>query len=310
MQNHNLDITLGVGNISMDEKLNGYYQDFSPAIVRITGGIFANLDEEGVPYSGVGNQKKYYIVTVIQYGLMCYDLVQKGIDVDKNMQAIKTCLNWLDRKKEHYKESYVWRSDNNRQYGLKNGWVSGMYQGQAISLYLRAYQLFNDKELLETAEKVFNSFSFTFEDGGFKRIDEQGCLWFEEYPTPNPSYVLNGFIYSMFGILDFYRVTDNKMAKEIWDSCVHTLETNLPKYDVWHWSVYDQLKKQLVSYYYQKNVHVPLMKIMFDLTQKDIFDKYANKWEKNLNNPLHKLVTQIMYRVQPRLMKLKNKLSK
>ena len=108
----------------------------------------------------------------------------------------------------------------------------------------------------------------------------------------------------MFGILDYHRVTNSLAAKKLWDSCLKTLENNLKKYDVWYWSIYDQLKKQLVSYYYQKNVHIPLMEIMFELTKNNLFAKYANKWKKNLNNPFHRLVVKIMYRIQPRVNKL------
>ena len=300
-------LNLGVGNISNEPFLGEYYQDISPSVVHITRGIFASLDENGIPYCINGNQKKYAPVITIQYGLICYDLLLRNINVEKNSEIIKKCLNWLDDNKEEFKDSIVWRSDANSQYNLPEGWISGMYQGQAISLYLRAYQLYNDESYLITAEKIYNSFKYDYNEGGFKRVDKQGCVWFEEYPSATPSYVLNGHIYSIFGILDLYRVTKREEIKELWDSCVHALEVNLPKYDVWYWSVYDQLKEQLVSYYYQKNVHIPLMKIMYLLTSKEIFNKYAVKWERNLNNPVHNFIVKIMYRVQPRVFKLKKR---
>jgi heparosan-N-sulfate-glucuronate 5-epimerase len=298
-------LTLGVGNVSFDTGLGMYYQDISPSIVHIKNGIFASLDEDGIPYVVAGKSRKYYIILTIQYGLSCYDLLQKEIEIKENTLRLQNCLNWIDDQKEEFKDSYVWRSDYNEQYSISKGWISGMYQGQAISLYLRAYQLFNIKRYLNTAEKTFSSFSIDYEDGGFKRIDDKGCIWFEEYPTEKPSFVLNGFIYAMFGILDFYRVTKRTDAKLLWESCVHTLIVNLPKYDVWYWSVYDQLKQELVSYYYQKNVHLPLMKIMFELTDNQLFEEYAVKWERNLNNPIHRLITKIMYRIQPRIKKFK-----
>ena len=48
-------------------------------------------------------------------------------------------------------------------------------------------------------------------------------------------------------------------------------------------------REELVSYYYQKNVHTPLMEIMYQLTGKEVFQFYAQKWMKNLNNPFHNL---------------------
>jgi heparosan-N-sulfate-glucuronate 5-epimerase len=306
----NNDITLGVGNISLEPELKSYYQDVSPSLAHIEGGVFADFDEDGIPYCIEGDVKKYYIVTIIQYALICYDFIQKAEDVSGFTIKFLKCINWLEKKKEVFGDSYVFRSEENYHYNLEAGWVSGMYQGQAISLYLRAYQLTGDDSYLMTAETVFNSFKYDYSEGGFKRIDEKGFLWFEEYPTEKPSYVLNGFIYSMFGLLDLYRVTGNSDAKEMWDECVKTVENNLYKYDVWYWSVYDQLKKELVSYYYQKNVHVPLMQILYCLTGRELFGFYAVKWEKNLKSPFNIVITKIMYRIRPRIFKLKNIITK
>lgn len=297
-------ITLGVGEISLVETLGCYYQDISPALVHIQNNRFASLDENGIPYLITGTSKSYKIVLVIQYALMCFDQIKKDIAVEENTVIFKKCIDWLEKKSEIHHNAKVWRSEKDSQYQLDDGWISGMYQGQALSLYLRAYQYFKLEEYLHSAEKIFSSFSIPWEEGGFVRKDSSGCLWFEEYPGKQPSYVLNGFIYSILGILDFYRVTKNETAKTIWDDCVQTLTKNLHRYDVWYWSVYDQLKKQLVSYYYMKNVHIPLLKIMHQLTNLPIFLSYSKKWGKNLNNPFHRLIFKIMLRIKPRVKRL------
>jgi hypothetical protein len=293
----------------MDTFLGCYYQDISPAIVHINKGVFAKLDNNGIPYMPEGNEKIYPPILVIQYALMQCDFINKGTNREKAKETLLLCLNWLEQHCEPFKDGIVLRNSVNKQYNLPNGWVSGMAQGQLISVFLRAYQLMNDEKYLHLAEKTYNIFKYDYSDGGFKRIDKYGCVWFEEYPSSTPSYVLNGFVYTMLGILDLYRVTNKSETKELWENCVKTLEANLNKYDVWYWSVYDQLKEELVSYYYQKNVHIPLMKILFGLTGKEIFNQHAVKWERNLNNRFHRFVTQIMYRVQPRIRKyLKYKL--
>lgn len=295
---------LGVGNISMSEELGMYYQNISPAMVHISRGVFSKFDEAGIPHRIHEGNIEYKISSIIQYGLMCYDLLKKNQDKPKNEENFFKIINWLEERKEHLNKAAIWRNIDNHQYNLKPGWISGMYQGQALSLYLRAYQLTGNEKYLKTAEGIFKSFNINFEDGGFKRIDKDKNIWFEEYPTKEPSFVLNGFIYSIFGLLDFYRVTQNEKAKKLWVASIKTISENLSKYDVWYWSIYDQKKQQLVSYYYQKNVHVPLMEILFELTQNEIFDKYAKKWKKNLSNPFHRFITQIMYRVKPRLIRI------
>src|SRR3989339_788431 len=296
-----ISLNLDVGNISHETNLGQYYQDISPAIVHISRGIFACLDEKGIPYCIDEKKKNYAPIVTIQYALMCYDLLIRKENIQENKNIFLNCINWLESKKEKFNDGVIWRNSECKQYDLEKGWISGMVHGQAISVYLRAYQLYNDSKYLEVAEAIYKSFKYEYSEGGFKRIDKNGCIWFEEYPTSKPSYVLNGFIYTIFGILDLYRVTRKEEINQLWISCIYTLEVNLKKYDVWYWSVYDQLKKQLVSYYYQKNVHVPLMKIMFLLTNKEIFNTYSVKWEHNWNNPIHQIIVNIMYRVQPRI---------
>jgi hypothetical protein len=298
-------LVLGVGNISFHSELGGYYQDISPSLKHLEDGVFGSIDENGIPYLIHGEQKSYAPITIIQYALANYDLFVKGNRSLKYKERIVNCVNWLVAKSEEFKDAIVIRLKPDSQYNLPNGWISGMVQGQFLSLLLRAFQLLEDRKYLLLAEKVYNSFKYSYDQGGFRKIDQHGYIWFEEYNTKEPSLVLNGFIYTMFGILDYYRVTNEIIAKELWDDCVSTTENNLYKYHTWYWSRYDQNKKQLVSYYYQKNVHVPLMEIMYLLTKKEIFNTYAISWRKSLNSPIHRFVTEIMYRVQPRLKKLK-----
>ena len=304
----NNDLHLGVGNVSHSKELNKYYQDVSPSLYHYqNSSLGGGVDEFGLPYLNQRGEHYYSIVNIIQYGLICHELVKDNIDIEKNTALFLRCTEWLDNHKEDFKDTVVWRTKlKNLQYKIPPNWISGMYQGQAISLFLRAYQLTNNTHYLEVAEKAFELFKYDYNEGGVKRIDKHGCIWFEEYPTATPSYVLNGYVYCMFGIYDLYRVTGRKDAKDLFDSCVHTLEVNLHEYHRWYWSVYDQYKRELVSYYYQKNVHVPLMQIMFLLTNKEIFNKFAIKWEKSLNSKLCNFIVKIMYRIKPRLNKMRN----
>lgn len=303
----NSNLLLDIGNASSSAHLGRYYQDFSPAICHIEGGIFAHLDDFGIPFIILNQTRYYYPILVIQYGLMAHEFIQMNLEVDKYTSVLKKCIEWLEENWQIFRDAIVWENPEELQFRIPKGWVSGMAQGQAISLYLRVYQLYNDPKYLVTAEKIYNSFNYSYEEGGFMRRDEKDCIWFEEFPTSKPSFVLNGFIYAILGIYDLYRINRSDELKNMWDQCVNTLETNLYKYDVWYWSIYDQNKKQLVSYYYQKNVHIPLMKIMYQLTNKEIFNFYAKKWKRNLDNPFHRMLTKIMYRVHPRLQKHRNK---
>ncbi|MCR9172972.1 MAG: D-glucuronyl C5-epimerase family protein [bacterium] len=301
----NNDIHLGCGNISLDKELGGYYQDLREAIYHFDNNSLGRFDDKGIPYLVEKERDVYSIVYVIQYALIQYEFMVYEGESAERLEIFKNCISWLDEKAENFKDAVVWRSAKNIQYDLDEGWVSSMYQGQAASLYLRAYQLLGNETYLETAEKAIAFLQYDYSEGGVKRVDENGFTWFEEYPTDPPSYVLNGFIYTLFGMLDLYRVTGSENAKALYDECINTLENNLHQYHRWYWSVYDQKKEQLVSYYYQKNVHIPLMEILSKLTKKPIFATYHSKWKRQLSSPLNRMIVQLMYRIQPRLKRLR-----
>lgn len=303
----NNNITLDVGNVSFDSKLGAYYQDFTSAIYHIKNDSMGKFDTRGIPYLIEGNREYYSVVYIIQYGLILHDLVLKGVNIQENKTILSKLIDWLIENSEDYKDSIVWRSEENTHYHLEKGWISAMYQGQAISFFLRMSQLFNEPKYIPFSEKIYAYFKYDYSEGGVKRVDSDGYIWLEEYPTNPPSYVLNGFIYSIMGVLDLHRVTGNKDAKLLYESCISTVKNNIHKYDLTYWTRYDQLKQELVSYYYQKNVHIPLVRILFLLTNDKIFQTLDEKWTKQLNSKYIYFFVKIMYRIQPRIKKLKRK---
>lgn len=306
----NDDILLPKGEVSLSETLGGYYIDMSEALIHYTDGIFGDFDENGVPMIGWGQEADYYPCNIAQYGFILYEVWRRDQSLRDYFDKMQACLKWFELNKEKFRETYVWRQTKaDSHYGLKPNWASAMTQGEVISFYLRMYQLNGDEHLLNTAIKAYDFLQFDVKDGGVRRFDADGNLWLEEYPTEQPSLVLNGFIYAVFGLYDLYRVTKLERVKKDIDSCVKTLKENIDKYDTGYWSLYDQMHGELVKYYYQKNVHTPQLEALFDLTGEEIFERLAKKWKKTVN-PLNFLFVQMMYRILPRARKLKSLLKK
>ena len=89
------------------------------------------------------------------------------------------------------------------------------------------------------------------------------------------------------------------MAADI-DRCLLTLKRNLHRFDARYWSLYDLQRRELVRYYYQKNVHVPQMAVLHRLTGNPVFGDYQRRWERQLT-PLNFMLVHVMYRIKPRL---------
>jgi hypothetical protein len=306
MKEEKKDIVLPLGDTTLNEKLGVYYIDMRPSIVHYTESIYdGTFDENNVPMCGDGKGGFYYsVVNICQY---CFIIHAQYLDNEKDneLRILKNCLDKLESLK--YEDDLIAKWDINyfnSRYKLSPPWVSAMDCGEVLSFYLRMYQILNDENLLSTSKKIFNFLKIDARNGGVRRIDENGCLWFEEYPSNPPSYVLNGFIYTIFGLFDLYRVSKDLEVKKDIDECINTLKKNLYRFDAGYWSNYDLLHKELVRYYYQKNVHVPQLDVLFKLTGESIFDYYRKKWNSNLTF-VNFLFVKIMYRVKPRLLKVK-----
>jgi heparosan-N-sulfate-glucuronate 5-epimerase len=307
MKEERKDIVLPLGDTTLNEKLGVYYIDMRPSIVHYTENIYDGaFDDEHVPMCGDGKGGFYYsAVNICQYGFIIHANYLENENQD-DLKILINCLNKLESLKLENDEIAKWENNYfNPRYKLNLPWVSAMDCGEVLSFYLRMYQLLKDQNLLTTSYKIFNFLQIDVNDGGVRTRDKNGNLWFEEYPSNPASYVLNGFIYTIFGLFDLYRVTNDPKVKRDIDECIETLKINLHKFDTGYWSKYDLFHKELVRYYYQINVHVPQLMILFELTKEPIFENYGKKWKNNLTF-LNYLFVKIMYRIQPRLLKYFN----
>jgi|SRR5690554_5439244 len=293
-------ITLKLGTVSLDKELGTYYIDMRPAEIHYTQNIYdGQFDEKGVPMCGGHNSLYYSPVNIAQYGFILHAQYFESEDENKR-RTLQECVEKLVELAEITEDYCVWWEESDSiRYKIKSPWASAMAQGEIISLFLRYYQMSKDEDYLILAQKAYNFLSVPVSEGGVKRIDENGDLWYEEYPSEPASFVLNGFIYTLFGLYDLYRVTLDKDVKKNIDLCTRTLKNNISKFDAGYWSYYDLHYKELVRYYYQKNVHVPQLAVMYELTGEPIFLKYRNKWSKNIG-VINYFFVQVMYRILPR----------
>jgi hypothetical protein len=246
----------------------------------------------------------YFPVNIAQYGFMLHADWVESKD-PSTLGTLEACLDVLDATGSARDGAFVWwHQSYEPKYGIQPPWASAMAQGEAISLYLRMHQALGRRAYLDTAWRAYRFLAVPWSDGGVRRYDADGNLWLEEFPSEPPSFVLNGFIYTLFGLYDLYRVTGDHGVKQDIDACLRTLAANLHRFDAGYWSLYDLRRRELVRYYYQKNVHVPQMAVLHRLTGDPLFERYRRTWEAQIT-PLNHLFVQVMYRVRPRLDRLR-----
>jgi hypothetical protein len=245
MKEERKDITLRVGDVSMSETLGAYDIDMRPAIVRYTENLYGGaFDGHGVPMIASSGERRYYPVSIAQYGFMLHaDWLETG--AASTMETLERCLDVLeDVKAEDERHCVWWHQFPDSRYALEPTWAFAMAQGELISLYLRLWQALDRPSLLESARKANRFMRVPVEEGGVRYHDEQGNLWREEYPSKVPSLVLNGFIYALFGLYDLYRVGGDPEVKADIDACIATLRARIRDFDSGYWSSYDLEKRE------------------------------------------------------------------
>ena len=242
-------------------------------------------DASGIPqldYHGrIGLQ--YNPIAISQYGLGNYNLWLSTNDPSRRKKFFLVA-DWLVSNLEQNSRGLsVWNHHFDWEYRetLKAPWYSGLAQGQGISLLVRAHKESNDSRYVEAAQRAFASFQHSITDGGVAFTDDSGDLWFEEYIVSPPTHILNGFIWALWGVHDYFLATQDDSAQELFGRGVRTLLHNLGRYDLGFWSLYEQSGTRLpmVASRFYHQLHIVQLRVMFRLTGEKEFLRVADRWE-------------------------------
>lgn len=242
-------------------------------------------DAAGIPmldYRGaIGLQ--YNPIAIAQWGLANCNIFCTTKNESRRQKTF-LAANWLAANLEQNPFGlWVWNHHFDWEYRerLKAPWYSGLAQGQGISLLLRAYAEARDDKYIEAADRAFAAFTKPLEEGGVLFEDEERNLWIEEYLVSPPTHILNGFIWALWGVFDFWLARANSAARQIFDRGVSTLLRSLARYDTGYWSLYERSGtrlKMLASPFYHQ-LHIVQLRVMAKLTGEPEFTDFANRWD-------------------------------
>lgn len=110
--------------------------------------------------------------------------------------------------------------------------------------------------------------------------DSDTSWWYEEYVADNvgaeESRVLNGMLFALIGVYEYYKYTDDADAKLIFDKGINNVKENLAKYDDGKGSSYYDILHTPPDKYHL--IHVDLLNKLYDITGEEIFREYSEKW--------------------------------
>jgi hypothetical protein len=285
-----------INQSSFTRELGQYYMTFAQKAAY--PGPF---DEQGIPlldYHGkVGRQ--YNPIAIAQYALAHYNLAKANQDtgsLNKFGANAQWLLNNLDLTSQG---TYLWPHHFDFEYfrPLKAPWYSGLAQGQGLSVLVRGWAETGEEKFRAAADRVFQSLSLPVQEGGVLYYFKQDQPIIEEYLVDPPTHILNGFIWALWGVYDYFLLTHSDEARALFEACTQTILAYLPAYDLRFWSLYELTPQRLqcIASPFYHHLHIIQLQIMFRLTGNPGFARYSQQWEGYTKNPLYKTLA-LMYK--------------
>lgn len=170
---------------------------------------------------------------------------------------------------------------------LPSGWYSAMSQGHAISLLSRAYYATGNRQYLLSAVNGLKLFKVPSYQGGIMSTFLGKYVWYEEYPTSPSSYVLNGFIYSLFGLYDLNAIAPQNYSNEagrLFDNGMISLKKLLTLYDTGSGSTYDLRHFSLsvtpnIARWDYHATHVNQLLLLATIDKDQVLIQTAERWK-------------------------------
>ena len=286
--------------------LRGYYIDMKEKAKNYVG-----PSKDGYPLRDQNREGLQLLpVTVTQLALGHYEFWLEN-QQDHHIQRFLQCADWLV---ENHKpcpgkmEGWLYHFDHGR-LGIKAPFISAMGQGQGISVLVRAHQLTQKEKYLDITRQALAPFEIEVRQGGVKAETASG-IYFEEYPCYPYSHILNGHIFSIWGLYDYAVYQNDSHVMKLYEQGVQTLKTFLPRYDVGYWSRYDLYPHpmpNLASPFYHE-LHISQLRAMHQLTSNPEFLEFADRWDSQFDrwiNFLKASFVKIKFKVWVKARKLK-----
>ena len=236
-------------------------------------------DEKGIPFlieGKIGRQRNP--MTICNKALSYY---AKFIAGDSSQSILfLNCANWLADSLTHLNSFSVLSYNYNWPvYNMVAPWRSGLANGVSLQVFIKAHSLTKDEKYLIAGKKILNSFYVEVKAGGVSYKTNSIGWWFEEYADEGgvSSKVLNGHMFAMVGIYDYYTYTKDSSANYLFLQGVKALKNDLANYDQLEGpSLYDRLGTPTNIKYHA--IHIDLLDRLFVITGQPLFNFYADKW--------------------------------
>jgi hypothetical protein len=261
-------------------RLGRYYADLHRGLVDAT------YDEEGVTILGHSDTAFYNPCAVAQSAVLAYEEFLKHRR-ESSRESLRRQLEWLvaHATATRVGACFYYAYDTHME---KAPWGSGIAQGIAISALLRGYEALGNSTYLELARRAFLQLDAPVDQGGFRHEDAELPLWYEE--DNHRGHIVNGHIFALLGVFDFYRVTGELVFRQRFDAGVDSLVRSLPRFDLGFHTAYS-LDDRLPANNSYHLIHITLFEVLATITGDARFADAARRFRRYHDSPVFRLRT-------------------
>ncbi len=278
-------------------RLQYYYLMFGQDLSKLNR-LIAGFDEKGIPvntsYVDVeGGGTHYYPISIGQVALSIYHAWIDSGKKEKLKHFLQIADWFVDNRQEDIVGTYWLTEVPKPEYHVHDPWKSAFAQSRALSVLLRAWQETNNQSYLEVATGALTPFSLDIADGGVAIRRTNAEVFYEEYVADEPTRVLDGHFFSLFGLFDYIRAVDSnhpgqELAHQLFEDGVNGLVEALPKYDLGYWvrfnrcdiPGYPTFDPCTINYLQLVTVQLD---VLFRITKQEVFRDYQAKFLGYLN---------------------------
>ncbi|MDL9985127.1 D-glucuronyl C5-epimerase family protein [Providencia rettgeri] len=241
------------------------------------------IDEKGIILNKLTNGKLiYFPIAIAQKALGHYD----NYLIHNNDEDITIFLKYTDFLIAKMDSEGLISTWHDQERNLLNDY-SAMTQGQLISCCCRAFAYTNEPAYMNAAQKASYHITNLTEKNLLVKLDDTS-LALSEMPNKNNSIILNGWFFSLWGLLELELIYPNEKLNKINKSIIDSIIKNINLFDTGFWSKYDN--KNIASPFYH-DLHIEQLKVMYHITQDSTFKAYIEKWDMYRNKNTYKFLS-------------------
>ena len=260
----------------------GYFGSYGNVYTDLT------LDKNGIPMVTINNKNEYNPVAISQYALSFYNSYEAITQSEK--EKFLNCADFLC--------NYV-NDDGGAPYNfdftmhgilLKAPWFSSMAQGQILSVLSRAFLLTKSEKYKTSGDKIvkFMVSSCKTDLSQLALANPSFSLYkdyiiYEEYKANIDSFVLNGNLFGLIGLHDWWEATYDVLSFDSFLKGCRTIELLLPYYDFYGSTSYDLVHYITGNYVnfdsqYAHDYHIACLDALYFYTYNKTFKQYEERF--------------------------------